>query len=68
MIPELSEYKAGREVILTFNKESGNAIFDACDFQDDGVCLAKAASIIREELNNITKEADFDITRDKNIV
>ena len=73
MSTALSEYKAGREVILTFNKESGNAIFDACDFQDDGVCLAKAASIIRKELINITKEADFDITRnpalsiDKNI-
>ena len=28
MIPELSEYKARREVILTFNKESGYVIFD----------------------------------------
>ena len=64
MIPELSEYKAGREVILTFNKESGNAIFDACDFQDGGVCLAKAACIIRKEPINIIKEADFDIARD----
>ena len=64
LIPELSEYKARREVILTFNKEIGTAIFDACDFQEDGVCLAKAASIIRKELINITKEADFNITKD----
>ena len=35
LMPELTEYKAGRDIIMSLREESGNAIFDACDLQDD---------------------------------
>ena len=50
MIPELSEHKKGRKVILTLTEGSGEAIFDACDLHNDGMCLTRAARIIRKEL------------------
>ena len=47
LIPELPEYKAGQDTILSMCEE--NAI-EACDLQDDRICLARAASIIRKEI------------------
>ena len=37
MIPELTEYKSGRDVLLMVC-DSGDAIFEARDLQDDGMC------------------------------
>ena len=50
MIPALSEHKKGREIILTLNEGCGDAIVDACDLHDEGMCLTRAAGIIRKEI------------------
>ena len=50
LIPELTEHKRGRGVILTIHDGIGDALFKACDLQDDGMCLARAATIIRNEI------------------
>ena len=49
-ISELTEHKMGRDVILTLKDDSGKAIFCARDLQDDGMCLERAARIIRKEI------------------
>lgn len=42
LLPELSAIKKGREILLTVSDRCGHAIYDACDFKNDGVCLVKA--------------------------
>ena len=49
-IPELTEHKLGHDIILTLKEGSGEAIFQSCDLLDDGMCLARAANIIRKEI------------------
>ena len=49
-IPELTEHKMGRDIILTLKNDCGKAIFEGCDLQDDGMCLERAARIIRKEI------------------
>eukprot|EP00112_Aurelia_sp_Birch-Aquarium-sp1_P023889 Seg731.4 transcript_id=Seg731.4/GoldUCD/mRNA.D3Y31 product="hypothetical protein" protein_id=Seg731.4/GoldUCD/D3Y31 len=51
LMPELGEHKQGRDVILTFKGEAGAAIFQACNQnnEEDGMCLLKAARIIRKQ-------------------
>ena len=51
LMPELGEHKQGRDVILTFKGEAGAAIFQACyqNNEEDGMCLSKAARIIRKQ-------------------
>ena len=36
-ISEITEHKIGREVILKLKDDCGNAIFEGCDLQDDGM-------------------------------
>ena len=50
-VPDLQAYKKGRDVLLSFQGEIGEALFDAClhSLQDDGMCLARAAEIIRND-------------------
>ena len=62
-IPELIEHKVGRDVILTL-QESGGAIFQACDLQDDDICFARAAAIIR---NEIIRHCEKNSAEDKQI-
>ena len=49
-IPELTEHKMGRHVSLAFKAVCGKAIFEACDLKDDGMCLGRAARMIRKEI------------------
>ena len=49
-ILELTEHKMGRDVILTLKDNCGKAIFEACNLQDDGMCLERAARIIGKEI------------------
>ena len=74
LVPELIEYRKGRDIILTLRESCGDTTFEACDLQDDGICLLKAAAIIRdnwrsEESNekHITKEI-FSKTSEKHSV
>ena len=49
-IPDVTEHKMGRDAILTLKDDCGKAIFEACDLQDDGMCLERAVRIIRKEI------------------
>ena len=49
-IPELTEHKMRKDVILTLKDDCEKAIFEACNLQDDGMCLERAARIIRNEI------------------
>jgi hypothetical protein len=51
-LPDLSEARHGRDVLLTAENDVGAAIFDACTLSghNDGACLAKAARIVRKQL------------------
>ena len=46
--------KAGREVFLSFEANVGHAVHEACAFNDftDGMCVARAASILRRDMFN----------------
>lgn len=55
LLPELSAIKKGREILLTVSDRCGHAIYDACDFKNDGVCLVKA-TIIRKHILNFREE------------
>ncbi|XP_065670919.1 uncharacterized protein LOC136089121 [Hydra vulgaris] len=52
LVPGLREDKCGKEVILSFEPDVGNAIRDACNFNDmsDGICIAQAAGILRRDM------------------
>ncbi len=51
-IPELAEQRKGKEILLIFREEIGKAIYEACQqsYEEDGVCLSKAAKIIRKQI------------------
>ena len=51
-MPGLNSYKQGRDVIPSFNDDVGHALRDACadDADDEAICLAKAAYIIRRNM------------------
>jgi hypothetical protein len=52
LIPGLREDKSGRDVLLIFGADVGDAIRAACEYNDvsDGMCLARAARILRRDL------------------
>ena len=51
-VPGLNSYKQGRDVMLSFDDDVGHALRDACldDANDEDICLAKAADIIRRDI------------------
>ena len=49
-ITELTERKMGSDVILTLKYDCGKAIFEACNLQDDGMCLERVVGITRKEI------------------
>jgi len=51
-IARLNSYKQGRECVLAFEDGIGQALVDLCKINndDDAICLARAADIIREQL------------------
>ena len=51
-VPGLNSYKQGREVIPSFDDGVGHALRDACvdDADDEAICLAKVADIIRRDM------------------
>ena len=54
LIPGLREDKAGRDILLTFETHMGDAIREACEYNDfdDSMCIARAANILRRDLFN----------------
>jgi hypothetical protein len=50
--PDLAAHKQGRDVLLAFNRDLGSALRKACvrDYDDEAICLAKAANIVRREM------------------
>jgi len=57
--PSLEPFKQGRNVLLAFKSDVGQALADACKNRSDenAMCLARAAEIVREEL--FLQEGDF---------
>ena len=51
-MPGLNSFKQGRDVIPSLNDDVGHALRDACvdDADDEAICLAKAAYIIRRNM------------------
>ena len=51
-MPGLNSYKQGRDVMLSFDDDVGHALRDACldDADDEAICLATAADIIRRDM------------------
>ena len=64
-IPCLIESKCGSSVLLTLDKEIGRALFEACKktSRDEGIILAKAASIIRKRLLDYHNTFNGDISK-----
>ena len=53
-MPELAEHREGKYILQTFREEVGKAIFAACQqksYKEDGICLSKAAKIIRKQVD-----------------
>ena len=51
-VPGLQAVRKGRDILLCFEEDSGDAFFDACirDAEDDGMALARVAGIVRNEM------------------
>lgn len=51
-VPGLRADKSGRDILLSFEEDVGDAIRDSCFLGDftDGLCLARAAAIVRKTL------------------
>ena len=59
-VPGLQAYKQGRDIMLSFDDDIGHVLQDACvdDDDDEAICLAKAANIIRRDM--LKKNVQFD--------
>ena len=56
----------GRDVIMTSKGDCGKAISEPCDLQDDGICLERAACIIRKEI--LIKQDDKKLSNKNNVI
>ena len=59
-VPGLQAHKQGRDVMLSYQDDIGHALRAACadDEDDEAICLAKAATIIRRDM--LKKSFQFD--------
>ena len=64
-MPGLNSYKEGQDVILSFDDDVGHALRDACtdDADDEAICLAKTADIIRQNMSGLHTGFDGSIPR-----
>ena len=66
-IEELKEYKEGKNVILAFERNVGDALKSAAsiDYDDEGYILAESACILRRDLFSF-KQPEFNGNCDQN--
>ena len=59
-LPGIRAYRQGREVVLSFDNDVGLALMNSClsNFDDDGICLGKAAEIIRRDIMSMQSAFD----------
>lgn len=59
-LPGIRAYRQGREVVLSFDDDVGLALMNSClsNFDDDGICLGKAAEIIRRDIMSMQSAFD----------
>ena len=64
-MPDFHAYNEGRDGLLTFDQDIGYALKNACmdDCDDEAICLAKAAQIVRRDM--LEMRATFDGSFDK---
>lgn len=58
-IPELEDFKKGREIWFAYKRKMGEAFATACDY-NDALIVAKAAKILRKQM--LEHEVEFDGT------
>ena len=65
---ELGEHKHGRNGILWLKKEAGSAIFQAChqNNAEKGMCLSRAAKIVRKQVFSYQKPSIWVLDARKN--
>lgn len=65
-IPDIRAFKQGRDIVLTFKNDVGTALKEAtlADYDDEAICLAKAAQIVRRDMQK--KTSSFNGTFEKN--
>lgn len=53
-LPDLQAHKQGRDVLLVFKEDVGEVLKQAtsCNYDDEGIILAKAAKIVRRDMLN----------------
>ncbi|XP_065654167.1 uncharacterized protein LOC136080837 [Hydra vulgaris] len=63
LVPELGEFKKGREVLLIFKANLGTAISDACYLtnEEEGLCLVKAATILPNQIFKVLNNDNIPI-------
>ena len=51
-LPNLRASREGRDIVFAFDADVGSALRKACDknFDDEAVCLARAAKIVRRDM------------------
>ena len=64
-MPGLNYYKQGRDFTPSFDDDVGHALRDACvdDADDEPICLAKAADIIRRDMFGLHTGLDSSFPR-----
>lgn len=64
-LPNLRAHREGRDILFAFDEDVGPALRKAChkNFDDEAVCLARAAKIVRREIFEL--EASFTGSFDK---
>lgn len=58
-IPELEDFKKGREIWFAYKRKMGEALATACDY-NDALIVAKAAKILRKQM--LEHEIEYDGT------
>ena len=50
--PDIEAHKHGRDVVLVYNKDIGEALHKACEHDNDNeaITLSRAASIVRRDM------------------
>lgn len=49
-LPDLTAYTQGRDTLLTFQDDTGDAFKKACDHDSDAMHLVRAAQVVRREM------------------
>ena len=52
MLPDFKAYSKGRDTLLSFEKNVGEALITACTHDDEAMHLMRAANVVRKDIFN----------------